>query len=156
MLDLIGFWTGVTVLTAGLSLFPLALLMMLGSSLIASGIPDTEDACRFRAWFWCNNYHDMSFFGGRICITEVAFGLGGSLSFVIAIMSVVMVSAGQDVATPVECVSLTAQTLSPFFVLVGIVGGGVVGLRTAVKYVYYALKFKEKVEAHVSDTSIHK
>ena len=66
-------------------------------------------------------------------------------------MAVVLTGTETGASTIMECVLAASKLTAPFFSWVSIALGAVFVLRLLTKYVYYAIKFKEKVEAHVKE-----
>jgi len=167
MIDLIGYWFNVSVLTYIGVIPPLFLLIFfLVIPCIAGAIPDYRDSRRFNDWFWDFNsyrlpsgYHSTycTFFGERIKIPEKLFTSAGGVSCVMSAVWWLMACArwfdeGLGIIT---WVSKAAEVTAPASAYVAMTLMLVLAARMATKYIYYALKFKEKVTNHMSDKEIH-
>lgn len=159
MIDLIGFWTTVTALAFILVVPVLRILVhWIIVPVVSTGIPDKADRKKFVEWWWDGDDWVNLYYGKRLRLEEsadtvFAWFIGTFLS-VVAWASV-GATADRENLSIVGSVSQIAEAFTPVMSWVGIIAAAAVGLRMFTRYTYFALKFKQKVEAHVSDKSIH-
>lgn len=182
MFDIVGFWFAVTVITGAMLIAPIFWIIRGVGGWALGAIPDKDDADRAKDWLYRFFYNEPSlrsaphtkalpegrhhcFFGFRVNFTDDWWSWLTALAPISWILSILWggewTTDSQDRPALVEYdgivagISELAQFLSIPLGLVAPVVLLALLLRMVVKYAYCAVKFKEKVESHVSDKSIH-
>ncbi len=156
MFDIFGYWSAVTFFSVGYIALPLAALYLVTIQVIVSGIPDTEDKEKVGCWLfyqknWDSRASDWLLFGGKVklpCwIPIIALILSGFFWF-----ASLMVNSFTEVTRNIQDLSAITQ---PVFSYIGAMFVLLFTVRLLTSYIYKGVKFKEKVESHLSDKQAH-
>jgi hypothetical protein len=161
MLDIIGYWGAVTFITVSLLAWPLwALVFLILVPFIGGAIPNKEDSAAFKTWFrrktdHCHVGGSVLYFGRKF---KVNWRWEEGLCYFLGCMVVVwgyiilIITYGSD-GTGDLLITITRLCLSLAYLFkwVGVLVFCVLIFRMMVRYLYFALKFKEKVDKHIKE-----